>query len=597
MTYSEKKNFIKSKLNLLSIFPFLLYFINRITQLFIIKYFPNIFLISMPHEINYLRNKIIKSRNKNISKKYFGSEITPVSLKISAEKILVVKTSSDFKINYTDIEINYSINRWSWLLRGLTDGSIDRNTGLTLIFSWLEVNDIENEVDAYSSAERIANSALFFLKSTENDFPSELKMVHKNMCINICSKLEYYGKFYTGNHIINNARGLLYGGVLTNSKDEIDLAFLLLKKYLPDRINKDGFLNERSSHYHFLFTTWIIEMYWLCQKFNYQDISFFLKPFAERLLKCCWFFLVKNKDNNWCIPLIGDISPDCTPDWLISMPWSQIALDIYQPESIETISNKKGWASLFGGSFTSNISNNIVNNVKLNYESGFHRIDYNQFTLFFIAYSDNGNLVSKHGHCDNGSFILFIDGMQFLIDSGRFDYSNSSISNYGKSDIAHNNVNIDGLPPSSDTPSWVDKKYKSIDVCFNITENGNELILSFSHSGFKRIYKKNVTHKRVITFNTNYINVNDIVTSDKPIQFMIRFHLFNFKENNKNEILPIFDQQLICNVSPNFSNYSMGDIACYKYGIVDSCKTIELIGNFSGNSIINIENRFLLCAE
>jgi len=127
----------------------------------------------------------------------------------------------------------------------------------------------------------------------------------------------------TGNHAFNNARGLLFAGIVSGLPYATELAFEIFKERLPKLVTDDGFLREGSSHYHFLFTRWVLEVQWILSGTKNKELQSIVRPFAVNLVKRCWFFLVQNrKTKHWSIPLVGDISPDFPPEWLLSVPWS-----------------------------------------------------------------------------------------------------------------------------------------------------------------------------------------------------------------------------------------------------------------------------------
>lgn len=266
----------------------------------------------------------------------------------------------EWDIEYDDIEITYALHRWSWLLMNNSEknGLIPYNQGILLMQSWIE-NQMDNKVNkawaSYTVSERIANTSIYFKiyekidKSIEeNLIPIQIKHAVLNMLGHLSKKLEYRGS-YTNNHIINNGRALYLGGITLGSEDFINLGKAIIINELNKFVTKDGFFSEGSSHYHFLFTKWILEMIWFAKTSNDQPTFQYLEPYGKRLVEKCWFFLVHDKlCNKWDTPLFGDISPDCTPEWLLNLPWSSIALDMYNPENLPpVIASTVNWNSLW----------------------------------------------------------------------------------------------------------------------------------------------------------------------------------------------------------------------------------------------------------
>ena len=267
---------------------------------------------------------------------------------------------SVWSTEFQDQEDMFSLHRWNWLLTALTKNSKEHNEewGFSLMRSW--INRMMDPMEGlpwapYTTGERISNACLFaVLAKTNNNFrpasilPNDIIKALGIMAFYLLDNLEFKGKYRTGNHVINNARALLFAGVFLNLECLIDLSSSILKEKLPGLVTKDGFLREGSSHYQFLFTRWILEMLWLSRISNNDTIQKFITPFTSKLVKQCWFFLVKDSySREWSIPLIGDISPDFPPEWLIYLPWSNLALNVYCPEVIPPLpSGLSGWASL-----------------------------------------------------------------------------------------------------------------------------------------------------------------------------------------------------------------------------------------------------------
>ena len=107
---------------------------------------------------------------------------------------------------------------------------------------------------------------------------------------------------YTGNHAFNNARGLLFAGIICKLPFAKELAFEIFKERLPKLVTADGFLRE-GVHYHFLFTRWVLEIEGFCQ-INNKEIKNVIRPYAINFVKRCWFFLLKTKTEQWSILLL-----------------------------------------------------------------------------------------------------------------------------------------------------------------------------------------------------------------------------------------------------------------------------------------------------
>ncbi|SVD87668.1 uncharacterized protein METZ01_LOCUS440522, partial [marine metagenome] len=244
------------------------------------------------------------------------------------------KKESDWFIEFKDEEYNFSLHRWNWLLTSLSNNTNNpaREWGLNMMRSWINKMIDDQNGDAwhpYTTGERISNAFMFgiltsedFVYSKQTDIlPEDIKSALNLMAIYLSDHLEYKGKGKTGNHVINNARALLFASILLDIESYSNLSFSILRSNLPELVSTDGFLSEGSSHYQFIFTRWILEMLWLSKISNKCDIYDFLHPFSSKLVKQCGFFIVEDLDDGLLsIPLIGDVSPDFPVSWLSSLP-------------------------------------------------------------------------------------------------------------------------------------------------------------------------------------------------------------------------------------------------------------------------------------
>jgi len=88
-------------------------------------------------------------------------------------------------------------------------------------------------------------------------------------------------------------------------------------------------------------------MFWISRIANKKDIYNIINIYIYKLLEQCHFFVIKDSDDFIKIPTIGDISPDFPVEWIISVPYSKIANEIYDNYEIRNSKNGDyGWAPL-----------------------------------------------------------------------------------------------------------------------------------------------------------------------------------------------------------------------------------------------------------
>lgn len=427
---------------------------------------------------------------------------------------------------FPDEEVTVSLHRWNWLLRGLTDAeALSRQQGIELMRSWIGhcYERSEYQTDAYSTGERIVNGSLFLLRTGDEELPADISAALRGMGRHVASNLEYYPSGLTGNHAFNNARALLFAGLVAKLPSGADLALAIAKERLPKLVTPDGFMREGSSHYHFLFSRWVLEMLWLARRSGESAFVQLLVPYAALLVRRCWFFLVYDEvGGHWTIPLIGDVSPDCLPEWLVGLPWTDLACELYRPETLPEPPRRRGWQDMFGSVEGHGFRprDEIVSFPK----SSWHRVDHQPWTVLLRAQGHDAGIHASHWHHDLGGFVLFYKGAQVLIDSGRLDYTCSPLSRYGKSAEAHNVLLVDGLGAASDGPSWLAARYVMVKVDVQARREGKTTLITIRHDGFARIAGSHIVHQRCLKLDDSGFSIEDSLDGSDTHRVHVRFH-------------------------------------------------------------------------
>lgn len=438
-----------------------------------------------------------------------------------------IGNTSDWYHTFSDAEMNVSRDRWGWLLTGAQGESMpfSLDEGLLLMRSWSSqfIHDEVLAKDAYSTGERISNGVLFLILNKAT-LPPDIKLIFTKLAGQVAKNIEYLPFGLTGNHAFNNARGLYFAGYITGSSDMVAMAIEVARERLPVLITTDGFMREGSSHYHFLFTRWVLEIIWLARQTQDAAALDLFTPFARKLVSRCWFFLMQDKeDSSWNIPLVGDISPDCPPEWLLSLPWSGLALSVYRPSVLPPSPKEEGWTSLFGGIED---GTPIEYPAVMNFSSacGWHRAEAQNWTVFTYAGSRTGALQATHAHLDLCGFALFRNGKPVLADIGRLDYTNSPASQYGRSPNAHNTLMINKMGAVADTAGWMSPSYSKLVSDVAVKKNPNNMVITIVHDGFTRMEKGQFSHKRNITLSSSSVEIEDSVDGKGSCDLTVFFH-------------------------------------------------------------------------
>ena len=521
----EHKNYLLRLINfqffLHACYYFLRALLKRVFKVFRVKRFPRGFT-----QIKKMREDLIKKSGTN-NKINFNPERFRKSYKIKlAINFLDLSSTNDWHTKFNDDENNISIHRWNWLLVDINLNPKPIEDGLFLIRSWCSqfLNHPDVSSDAYSTGERISNSVIFF-KIKNIPIPKDIIEVLNIFSKGVVENLEYESYGLTGNHAFNNARALYFASDPLESHALRKFSIAIMKERLPELISKSGLMQEGSSHYHFLFTRWVLELIWAARSINDKEALSLLNQVAKKLIERCWLFLVYDKKaKDWIIPLIGDISPDCSPQWLISLPWSKLACGLYQPKLLPQPPEHKGWSTLFGGTKVHSYERSYIPDSNFSSDCGWHRTGIAGWTLFTQAISDSGHPKASHAHLDLGGFALYYKGFPVLIDTGRFDYTNSFISNYGRSGYGHNSLFINGFSPQGEKKFWMNPLYNKISNRVRIEKKLNSVHVLISQNGFERIFRKRIVHQRHIILTKFSVEINDRINGKGTVDVQNFFH-------------------------------------------------------------------------
>ena len=474
---------------------------------------------------NYLNNKLKKNFDSDYKIKIFGQYID-------------IKSDFTWKIFTNDAEMNCAFGRWHWLI----DNDLEKQKfvkyedGIFLVKSW--IHNCRNEKiynNPYEISERITNFVYFMLfhKKTSEEVPEDIKKYIDEISFILVNNIEFNNEDLSGNHIINNARSLIVYAYFFNSETHFNLGKEVLYHMLPKLIYDKYFLRESSSHYQFLFTSWIFEIYVLSNEKNEIQLTSFLKKYLSDLINGCLFFRTGKKDE---FVIIGDISPDKNPKWLENI--TKLFLNLSKKKSENKFDT--GWASMISNIF--NLDKYKFDFIEIKFDdfcffkkAGFLKLKKFKWLIFKHIEKNSELNMASHAHHDFTSLIVYYDNKEVLIDPGRLDYTDTVEGNYGKTARAHNTITIDNKPPSlSKSDRHIPKAFKKrkFEIDFKNAKNYFEICLA--HDGFKRINHKISKHKRRVIIKNKSIYISDTIYGEGSIKLNSHFHFpKNLEINNE----------------------------------------------------------------
>ena len=504
---------------------------------------------------------------------YYTFQPTEIRL---ATKSIVIKDEKLWDKIFDDLEDIELLHRWNWLLYDAGREGRERkgiDWGYSYVRSWIKHNGIGRNVaqlEPYTISERIVNLSIFTWTHTGKfDLPNDLATALELMAYQLADSVEYNELEATGNHVFNNARGLFFAGEILGNHSLTELALAIFRERIGKVISSDGFITEGSSHYHMLFTRWLLEVVWLAEHHENSEVRNLLKPPLQRALECSRMFMVSDLAGQVSMPLLGDISPDYPPHWLFTVPYCWLNGKQIVCSEIPPAKGHSLWYRLFDRNRNDAMRPNKLRKAQTSKriqsypDSFWYRFDWYGWTLFVHAVPGSQRNQAGHFHQDLTSFVLFRDGLEVFVDPGRRSYIPSDpIANQQKSCSGHNVLMVNGLSPGL-TPNQqrYPEFYRDSQVKVVHDMNDQMLVVRLRHNGFSRALKSVGEHTRVFTLTHKNFEMDDQVEGNGNFSIETRFHLSPYVkvaddiEADKNEsIMSIFGNGCKYTFTTSFSN-------------------------------------------
>jgi hypothetical protein len=509
-----------------------------------------------PLEIQY----ILSSTLQRPHVKWFADNLTPLSaaknnfsvpqIALAGFNYYINSNKIKWDKSFSDGEDTEALHRWNWVLRLLSENVIT-NENLATWFSsqiefWLDKYLPELQQPGfleplhwypYTIGERISNTCIFFYLTGYRPSDKIVNGLGKQVQY-LSNHLEFQGT-KTGNHVVNNARALYIAGCLLKCKGWRELASSIFVNEVPKHITEDGFFREGSSHYQFLYTRWLLELYYFAHIFEDQKIKDFLAPICMKMLQQCNFFLVNDEQGNRIIPLFGDISPDYPPNWLIDLDYSVLAKVFRLKNKDEVNNNVHGWSNLWRDAKITDLFLFAQNNSIEDYldkegrpvkvlkrgrcypKSGWYRLDFEQQSLFCRADKNGVPDYVGHHHQDIYHFCLFSNGIPVLVDSGRKSYEKKDDSSLTAR--AHNSLLIDNLESFPANRRIFAESYYKNNNTISWGNDMNSTYINIASDGFSRMTPSSYVERK-IKLSHKKTSITDFFSGKNEHEVKTYFH-------------------------------------------------------------------------
>ncbi len=342
-----------------------------------------------------------------------------------------------FDLDFADGETAEALHRFAWL--PLTP-DVSADWVFALWDAWVRrfvpadprQGGDERAWNAYTAAERVCNILDYGQRVGWPGGWDHCAAVLAHHAPRIRAGLEYYGETATHNHLANDGRGLYRLGVALGLAAPRQTGLAILTHEAERLFRPSGILREGSSHYHLLYTRNYADCWLAARAAGLTDDAGRLEAVVTRLLAVLPHLALPGG-----LPLVGDISPDSPPDYLVGLlPGRQDA---------------GGWmARLAPGDRAGLLA--LMATVRpvgrdVLAADGWLRLDRGPWAGMVRAEPAGWVFSPGHGHQDWGSLVLHHRDQPVLVDCGRGAYGETGHAALYRTGQVHNGVTVDGCDP------------------------------------------------------------------------------------------------------------------------------------------------------
>ncbi len=371
----------------------------------------------------------------------------PIVLPLAGIRVGVNPTdpSAVFARDFTDTESLLALHRFAWI--PVMGASADSAWVAALWRSWrarFAAADDSWAWHPYTAAERAINILRF---ARRHGLPAPIGDTRDVLAAHapaIAARLEYFGDHHTGNHLANNGRGLLALGLELGLPVYADMGAKILIEESRRIFRPSGILREGSSHYHLLLTRNYADA-WLWARRHGHPSAAQLESILRRALAPMPHLCLPGG-----IPLIGDISPDCSLGYLTPfLPGGDA---------------ERGWGALLDDderiAFRSLRDSVAACSNDALAADGWLRADVGDWSGLWHLAPGGFAPMPGHGHQDTGSFELHWQSVPLFVDLGRGAYGEGGEAALYRSALVHNGITLDDADPFPPNKPYYDDAFR-----------------------------------------------------------------------------------------------------------------------------------------
>ena len=439
-----------------------------------------------------------------------GAPQAPIELTLAGTNVTLSPGRAEdlFETRFDDIETELAAHRFAWL--PLLGAGVDPAWVGALWNAWRERFAAVSDGWAwhpYTAAERCVNLLDFAAGHGLPAPAGETAFCLAGHAHAIAERLEYFGEHDTSNHFANNGRGLFRLGLAFGMTRAAELGCRILIGEAERIFAPSGALREGSTHYHLLVARFYADA-WLAARAKDHPATPALERVVRRAVAAVPRLVLPGG-----MPVIGDASPDCPPEFLTAL--------------IPGCDAGAGWGGLLSEddrtAFVALRESCSPASAAALEADGWLRFDFGPWSSLGFFGIEGWPPYPGHGHRDLGGFELHFEGTPVFRDLGLGRYGETADALRPVAAAAHNTLTIDGFDPYPANKPYYDAGFRRLVGGPPPTiERGPDWV-ALIHHGFARLGGVDA-HRRTWHFSKTCFRIVDRVEGSGRHRVTRRLH-------------------------------------------------------------------------
>lgn len=299
-------------------------------------------------------------------------------------------------------------------------------------------------------------------------------------------------KHLLANHVLENGRSLVFGGLFFQGRDAerwLITGLKILRQEVKEEVLPKGGHFERSPMYHCIILEGLLDTYAYLTAMQ-RDATWLMPPIQKM---CAWLDDVKCPDGSF--PLFNDAAFGISA----------------MPEEIQINAGR-----MIGYKRKSDFP-------KVRECDKFFILDASPFFCVIDGAPIGPSYNPGHAHSDNLSYELFLYGRRFVVDTGTYGYEADVSRQFFRSSCNHNTVVVNGLEQSQTWGGFRVAK-RSNPYLSRAGRNGEYLVFQGAYRN-QVVPSQGIVHERILVVKpSSWILVWDMVQAKGDIKVESRCH-------------------------------------------------------------------------